>query len=194
MTVKRFLKFLLIAPLLFFFLYDREGILYATAVAAAVFLHECGHFCGFLLCGERKPFLRFHLLGITLTPRRMLSYGEEIAVSFLGPCFNFLTFAILFPLKHAFAFADLLSKISLLLSVCHLLPIIPLDGGRISFALCRSFFGADGERIAARLSFAALCVSLFFFLYFLLYYGIGSAPLFSVLLLFGEQEKHRFGF
>lgn len=195
MKIRRFfLKSLSVLPILFwiFALFYCEGILKASAIILAIALHECGHLFAFFLLDERRPRLRIHALGITLTPRRMLSYRDEATVAFFGPLFNLLTSLLLIPFHSSFAFAAALSPISLLLAGVHLLPIIPLDGGRISLALSHSLLGEAGARFAAALSFVTLGASLFFFLYFLLYYGIGLTPLFSVLLLFREQEAHRF--
>ena len=195
MTVQRFLfKGLSALPFLSFsfFLFYCEGFLCACSVLFAIAFHECGHLFAFLILGEKLPRLRFHALGITLSPRRMLSYRDETIIALGGPLFNLLSALICIPFYHVFAFAAALSRISFLLAVVHLLPIVPLDGGRISFALCHSLFGESGARFAGALSFCTLCVSLFFFLYFLLYYGIGLAPLFSVTFLFCEQEKMRF--
>lgn len=172
-------------PVLFYF----EGTHGALAILLAVFLHECGHLFAFFLLGEKTPRLSLHAFGITLTPRRLLSYGREALIAFFGPLVNLATYFLCFSLDTPFASA--LASSSLLLAGIHLLPIIPLDGGRVSFALLHSLFGETGIRFAAALSFTALCISLFFFLYFLLYYGVGLAPFFSVLLLFREQTPHR---
>lgn len=178
-------------PFFFWFLclFYFEGFLHALAVLTAVTLHECGHLFAFLILGEKRPLLRFCPLGITLTPRRMLSYRDEVTIAFFGPLFNLLTALLLIPLRKAFAFISVLRSISLLLAGVHFLPIFPLDGGRISLALSRSLLGERGVRFATCLSLITLCLSLFFFLYFLLYYGIGLTPLFSVLLLFREQGE-----
>ena len=168
-----------------------EGPLRALAVVLAVVLHECGHLFAFWLLGEKRPRLSFHALGFTLTPRRMLSYRHEAAVSLCGPLVNLLTALCSLPFS-SLSFFSALSAISFLLAFVHLLPIIPLDGGRICFALSHARFGESGVRFAAALSRITLCIALFFFLYFLLYYGIGLAPLFSVLMLFHEQQPYRY--
>ena len=181
--------FLLWASFLFYF----EGFFTACAVCLAILFHECGHLTAFFLLSEKRPRLRFNPLGITLIPRRMLSYRHEAIIAFFGPLFNLLTALFFAPFRYSFELFEALTPISLFLFAVHLLPILPLDGGRILFALCSSLFGETGMRIASFISFIALCVSLFFFLYFLLYYGIGFTPLFSVFFLFCEQEKMNFG-
>ena len=117
----------------------------------------------------------------------MLSYEKEAFVCFGGPFANLAAFLCLLPLRGAFPSA--LANVSLLLAATHLLPIIPLDGGRILFDLFTARLGQCGMRLAIAISFAALCVTLFFFLYFLLYYGVGLTPFFSLLFLFREQQK-----
>ena len=191
MTIKGTLHKLLSAlPVLFLFLFlfYFEGTCASLALLSAVFLHESGHLAAFLILGESIPRLAFRPLGITLTPRRMLSYGKEAFVAFGGPFLNLVVFLLSSYAKGEFASA--LSSASLLLAGVHLLPIIPLDGGRISFALWHSFLGEKGVRIATLISFGSLCTALFFFLYFLLFYGIGLAPVFSLLLLFHESGMH----
>ncbi len=195
MTINaRFSKLLPILSFIFWFfcLLYCEGFLRSCAVLLSVALHECGHLFAFLILGQNLPRLHFRTLGITLKPIRMLSYRNEAIIAFFGPLFNLLTAFLAAAARPTSAFADTLASVSFLLAGVHLLPMIPLDGGRISFALFHSCFGEKGARFAAALSFGTLCISLFFFLYFLLYYGTGLTPLFSVLLLFREQEKSRF--
>ena len=187
-------KILSVLPLLLwcFCLFCSEGTLHAFAVLLAITIHECGHYCAFRVLGEKHPILRFHALGITLTPRRILSYRGEATVAFFGPLFNLIFSIALIPLYSSFTFVKMTAQMSLLLAVVHLLPIIPLDGGRISLALLHSAFGEFGVRLSVIFSTVTLYASLFFFLYFLLYYGIGFAPLFSVFFLLREQESHSF--
>lgn len=97
-----------------------------TLLACAV--HELGHVAVSTAFGGKVECLSLSVVGAELRFRyeRMLSYGEEMAVAFSGPAAN-LAVGILAGLCSAW----LLSALSLGIGAFNLLPILPLDGGRI---------------------------------------------------------------
>ena len=102
------------------------GVVPWALLACAV--HELGHVAASAAVGGRVESLSLSAVGAELRFRydRMLSYGEEMAVAFSGPAAN-LAAGILAGVCGAW----LLSALSLGICAFNLLPILPLDGGRI---------------------------------------------------------------
>ncbi len=170
--------------------YEKTPI--AVAMLIAVLIHECGHLAAFRLLGEPIPRLSFRALGLCLTPRQMLSYRDEAIVALFGPAFNLATALLLLPFREMSLLCHALCPTSLLLAGIHLLPIMPLDGGRVSLCLARYLLpDGEGERFAMLISSVTLTTALFLSLYFMLFYGVAFVPFFASLVLFREQGRNR---
>ncbi len=191
----RFFRTLLYAiPFLSFlvFLFLCLPFIHGLALLSALFFHECAHLLAFRLLGEPRPTLAFHSLGLVLRPARPLSYGRDMLVTLAGPIGGFLCCLLLAPLlPHAFADTLLLSCASL--SLFHLLPLLPLDGGRFLFLFfCMAMGPYRGAFVCRVLSFFFVSVLLFFSLYSLLYGGEGLPMLTFSLFLLSYREKENF--
>lgn len=99
------------------------------ALAAAV--HEAGHILALKGMGRGPSKLKLTPLGAELTPGGALSYPQEMIAAAAGPAFS-LIFALIWAKTRHF----LLAGMSLSLGVCNLLPLYPLDGGRMAAGLC----------------------------------------------------------
>jgi len=111
---------------------DGQGIVFKYA--AASFLHEAGHWAAIYALGGGVRLLRLSFTGaeMQLDPYRPLSYGRELIAALCGPVVN-LAAAYCFGVCKQYLFAG----INLSLGLLNLLPIYPLDGGRIlSCGLC----------------------------------------------------------
>jgi len=107
----------------------------ALLTLLAAVIHEFGHIAMIRAFGGRVERIELRLTGAVIvpSPRPLLGYGAEVAVSLAGVTANFLC-ALAAIKSGAFAFAGA----SLVLAFGNLLPILPLDGGRaIFFLLCR---------------------------------------------------------
>ncbi|MBQ7565812.1 MAG: hypothetical protein IJT18_01710 [Oscillospiraceae bacterium] len=143
---------LLVSPLLpilsAFFLYLGYGTVWGLLLFAAL-LHECGHLLALRLCRAELHTVRIGALGaeIVTTP---LTRSQELFCAAAGPAANLIFCALsllpgwrLFALLHA------------ALLLFNLLPVYPLDGGR----MLRAFLVPYGDR-AARIVSAFFCAAL----------------------------------
>ncbi len=105
------------------------AILLPTVLAAGC--HELGHCAALRLSGNGVGRLKLTGVGAELSPRRALSYAQELPVALAGPGVS-LVCAVLAARWGFFLFAGL----SLALGLFNLLPIHPLDGGRAVQSLC----------------------------------------------------------
>lgn len=107
---------------------------------AAVLVHEIGHLA--LLKLLRVPVNAF-VLGaagaVISTP--LLSYRQELICALGGPVLNFLCAAIMCRICPAF------SVISVCLGSINLLPLYPLDGGRVFSVLLHRWLPGAADRI-----------------------------------------------
>ncbi|MBP3319163.1 MAG: site-2 protease family protein [Ruminiclostridium sp.] len=118
-------------------------------------VHELGHLLAIHALGGRVGEFWLTGLGAVMTPRRrMFSYGEECLVALAGPGASLLLALLAAPVW------ETLAGLSLALGLFNLLPLAPLDGGRILGAVVSRLAGPDtGERVG-RLVTRALALSL----------------------------------
>lgn len=175
----RVLPFLFWALLLLGF--DKPSV--ACLTAAAALLHEAAHaIFAFYLGGYT---LRARTYGFALTPKRTLSYREEIAVAAAGPAANIAVFVLLAPLAARFgggiaAFGIL----NLLTALSNLLPIRSYDGYRIIDAASKTVLKPElAERIMNVLSTSLLFILTVLSLYLVLRLDTGYFPTVTLLFL-----------
>ena len=130
-------------------------LLFWAAVAAAV--HELGHVAAVRALGGRVGSFRLTGVGAVIQPRRerMFSYGEECLVALAGPAASVLLAIGAATWGRHFGGADayLLTGGRLGRGVFNLLPIGPLDGGRILRAVASRWAGPDaGDRVCGLLT------------------------------------------
>lgn len=82
-------------------------------------LHELGHFAMLMICGGRADSLTLSFYGLALKYSTVLSRGKETLVLLAGPLVNLVFYLIL------------RNDINLLLFVINMLPVYPIDFGRI---------------------------------------------------------------
>ena len=116
---------LLAFALIYFF--DESGFVALVLPAAAV--HELGHFLMMRLGGLRLRCLRLGLFGLEMDYWGSLKGMWGAAALAAGPLSGLVYFAIcmLFP----YEYCRLSGEVSLALSLFNLLPVLPLDGGRL---------------------------------------------------------------
>lgn len=121
--------FLLLLGVLFWL---DEGVGLLSWGLLACFVHELGHVAAALMIGGRVERLRLSAVGAELffsycVP---LSYGRDSLVALAGPAANLLLGGVFFALRQ-----HLPAAMSLGVGAFNLLPILPLDGGRVAYGL-----------------------------------------------------------
>ncbi len=124
------------------------------ALTLCALLHEYGHF----LSAERRGYT---LNRILLTPfgaavggnNQEISAKDELAVFFAGPIINLYlcvaTVATWWLLPDLYPYTETVFWANASLFICNLLPVFPLDGGRILYALLKRKFPLKAANIFA---------------------------------------------
>ena len=123
----------LLVPALFLLLTDTPALLAALLLAAL--LHELAHYAMLRLFGIRAACFTLTGLGASLYVPELhrLSYGAELLSAAAGPLMNLLLWVLL-----SLTARDELSLFAgaqMVLGVLNLLPVRPMDGGRILWLL-----------------------------------------------------------
>ena len=163
-------------------------LLFATGselfmLATATLVHEGGHLLAFALLGEPMPRPAAVPAGLTLTPRRPLSYPREAAVALAGPFFNLAVAIPLLALGGGTG-ASVAGTVQLLCALINLLPLRGGDGGRTVSALLHLLLAPPlAVRMADALSLLTLILLLFALMYLLLSPG-GEGVILLLICLF----------
>ena len=113
-----------------YWLDEGVGLLLWGLLACAV--HELGHVAAALILGGRAERLSLTAVGaeLSFSYRAPLSYGRDSFVALAGPAANLLLGGLFFLLD-----LRLPAMLSLGIGAFNLLPILPLDGGRVLYGL-----------------------------------------------------------
>ena len=136
------------------------GILWISAA-----LHEAGHMVAYRICGsgfESIHILPFGLCALPKDPQKV-SPNSEIFCAAAGPTVNLLICAVLLalPIGPSETVLYLLYCNGALFTI-NILPILPLDGGRILyFALAQRFDLQICETVCRRSAWILLCLMLY---------------------------------
>ena len=161
-------------------------------LAAAVFVHECAHLIVLRLCGGRMRSFHPAPFGLCIEyDENTLSLGGEMLVSVAGCAANLLSAMLVWVLYRFFS-VDILDFgiISMLTAALNLLPVHPLDGGRLLYLLLSAWRGPDAAcRITAMCTYVATLPFFLFASYLLLTSQAGLYPLLFSIFLFSANAR-----
>lgn len=126
-----------------------DGVLFLIQVFVVCVLHETGHCIAAALEGSKVRSLRLTAVGaeMKLASDISLSYMQDARIAFAGPAANLIAAWIAARLE-----ANLLAGLNLCFGLLNLLPIRPLDGGRILTDLLSLLDPGLAEKIHSGLS------------------------------------------
>lgn len=166
------------------------GVLYGIALIIAVVIHEFGHVAAFRVCGHSDA--RFRLIplmgGVAISNQNPASADKAFFITLMGPaiclapmvlCFALSEVLYQIPAEWAIYAANFLYVQGIVLgslNFFNLLPLWPLDGGRMTQRLVHTF--APGMTHTVSLGMTALAVALCVMTrsYFLLFFVMISWP------------------
>ncbi len=144
-------------------------LIWIGCVFVSILIHEMGHVCMGLVFGAQSHIVLYSLGGLAIGSNNIPGRWRRIAVSFAGPLAQFLLYGLIIwliprvldlgqagPLT-GFALRALIG-INLLWPLLNLLPIWPLDGGRISRELLDWLMPSNGIRFSLGLSFLVAAI------------------------------------
>lgn len=165
-----------------------NGIFYYTVT---VVLHEYGHLIVARLLGYETNGITFNVYGAGLNTNNAYKKKDDVLISLAGPCVNLIIIIIIvcgwwfFPSTYLFTkgFFD-----SNLIIMCfNLIPIYPLDGGRVIFALITN--KTSRRKVLKINNIICFCLGLCFLIIFAIswFYKVNYNLLFIGLFLTGNS-------
>lgn len=143
------------AVLLFLLMLDRTGL--AAFGFSAALLHESGHAAVLWMIGEKPRMLAvsFYGMRLELEPRGRPLW-KELLLYLGGPIVNGLCAVGM----HILGMPPLCGWLHALLAVFNLLPILPLDGGQVLYALLCRLVSLENAAAFMKIVFVMLLVPL----------------------------------
>ena len=178
----------LLAVLAAVFCFSGETSSERPALLLPILVHELSHVLTLLLLGLRIKRIRLEPEGLCIRYSGECPDWAHAAASLAGPVGG-LVYTLL-TRSSGTAWLSLSADVSLLLSFFNLLPLMPLDGGRAFWILCRAVLGDEGERLFEHVSRVILALLLGIGVYAAVT-NRGSAPLLAALGLRMLQKERQ---
>lgn len=159
-------------------------LIWVACLFVSILVHELGHAVMARAFGWPPQVYLYHFGGLAVySPHYGHTTGRSIAISLAGPVAGFCLYGAVWTLTktvnspllsrgHGGFAVDQLEWINLWWGLVNLLPVLPLDGGRISNALCDRYYRGSGDELAAKISVVvAGCVAAWFLTHHVTYGG-----------------------
>lgn len=158
-------------------------------------IHEIGHSISAQKCGYKLVNVTLMPFGAIVTGETSnMSYADEIKVSLAGPLLNLsisvALVAVWWVFPETYPYTELAVTAGLALCIINLLPVFPLDGGRILLCSLSTFLSRKTAVLICKI------IGVIFFLGFLALYvlslfvgGNPSLLLFAIFMLLGVIDK-----
>jgi len=148
--------------------------LWGVVIIVSVLVHEYGHALTAMAFGQRASIDLVAFGGATQRQGNKLKLWQEFIVVLNGPIAGLLLFAIAYQVKTLFGaqihnpiwrfLLEITISANLFWTVLNLLPIHPLDGGRLLGIICEAVWGIKGIKIGLMISILiAVLISLLLF-------------------------------
>lgn len=141
----------------------------------SVLIHEFGHALTALIFGQNAQIELMAMGGVTVRNGTRIKPWQDFIVVFNGPLAGFLLFLLAYklegPILHSSVSPVIKYAVSITMyanlfwTVINLLPVYPLDGGRLFSIFMQSIFGMRGLRISYMISCIVAVVIGFYFFY-----------------------------
>lgn len=147
--------------------------IWMVVIFISVLFHEYGHALTALAFGQKPRIDLAGMGGLTHRHGKKLSLGKEFLIVLNGPLFGLMLAFMAFLLSQAVSASHHILKFTLGITyaanifwtILNLLPVHPLDGGRLLAIILESLFGLKGVKIALFLGMIfSVLVSIVFFL------------------------------
>jgi Zn-dependent protease len=164
---------------------------FAIAIMYAIAIHEMGHVWAMRRSGMQTPGFYFvPLLGGAAIAERARSEWQDVYITAMGPSWGLLSAvppALLYAVTGDPMWAGLIAFIALL-NLFNLLPIFPLDGGRLTQSLVVSV--APGGQILYLILAGALVIALAVYMRI---YFVAILFLLGVMEIYFERRRQKAG-
>lgn len=148
---------------------------FALGLIAALLIHEYGHLHAMKRCGLKvKGIYLLPFIGGVAVSERASSRWQDFKIAIAGPAFGTVgaLAAYWLWLETQYPALALFAAISLLLNLFNLLPMVPLDGGRIVQAAAYSRKGKAAKIGLVVVTGGLSCAAWYFGFYLLMLFGI----------------------
>lgn len=147
-------------------------LIWAGVVFVSILVHELGHALTAMLFGYQPRILLYQFGGLAMyEPYRDYTTGKAILITLAGPGAGFLLFGVSLAVWIGFELAGthpaplikdaltMLLSVNLVWTLFNLLPVLPLDGGKVCSEICMALNPQRGMIWALWVSLvlAALC-------------------------------------
>lgn len=190
--------FLLILVCLIF----KKSVIFFNYLSALI-LHEIAH----LLVAKSKGYslkcIKFDILGMSVDLNEKIEDSDNFSINIAGPLCNLIIvlfcMALYWLIPVSFKFLNLFCVSNLTLAVFNILPIYPLDGGKIFNSLIKNNKTYNILGVAIRIIFVVVFVVLFllsfktnanyFYLVFAIFFATSSKKRAPTLSIFKNSNK-----